>query len=84
LPAAGPVNPFSLTDEGLPMISIARNQTSAETSREGGAGEILALAQDYLADAGEFVKDVVQNRPALALGAALAAGVILGWLIKRR
>ncbi len=45
---------------------------------------MLAQAHDYLAEAGEFVKDIVTNRPAVALGAALAAGVILGWLIKRR
>ena len=66
------------------MISIAKNQTSSETSEQGAAGEVLALAQEYLAEAGEVVKDVVHNRPALALGAALAVGVILGWLIKRR
>jgi ElaB/YqjD/DUF883 family membrane-anchored ribosome-binding protein len=66
------------------MISIARNQTSSSSSDQGAAGEILAQAQDYLAQAGEVVKDVVTNRPALALGVALATGVILGWLIKRR
>ncbi len=66
------------------MISIARNQTSSSSSDQGAAGEMLAQAQDYLAEAGEIVKDVVTNRPALALGVALATGVILGWLIKRR
>jgi hypothetical protein len=66
------------------MISIARNQTSSKSSDQGAAGEMLAQAQDYLAQAGEVVKDVVTNRPALALGVALATGVILGWLIKRR
>ncbi len=66
------------------MISIARNQTSSSSSDQGAAGELLAQAQDYLAQAGEVVKDVVTNRPALALGVALATGVILGWLIKRR
>jgi ElaB/YqjD/DUF883 family membrane-anchored ribosome-binding protein len=65
------------------MISIARNQTSSQSSR-GGTGEVLAQAQEYLAEAGNVVKDVVHNRPALALGVALAAGVLLGWLIKRR
>jgi ElaB/YqjD/DUF883 family membrane-anchored ribosome-binding protein len=66
------------------MISIARNQTSSSSSDQGAAGEVLAQAQEYLAEAGEIVKDVIHNRPALALGAALAVGVILGWLIKRR
>ena len=65
------------------MISVARNQTS-QSSDQGAAGEVLAQAQEYLAEAGEVVKDVINNRPALALGVALAAGVILGWLIKRR
>ena len=64
------------------MISIARNQTSA--SEQGAAGEVIAQAQEYLAEAGELVKDVIHNRPALALGVALATGVLLGWLIKRR
>jgi ElaB/YqjD/DUF883 family membrane-anchored ribosome-binding protein len=66
------------------MISIARNQTSSSSSDQGAAGEVLAQAQEYLAEAGEIVKDVIHNRPALALGVALATGVILGWLIKRR
>jgi len=65
------------------MISIARNQTT-QSSDQGAAGEVLAQAQEYLAEAGEVVKDVINNRPALALGVALATGVILGWLIKRR
>jgi ElaB/YqjD/DUF883 family membrane-anchored ribosome-binding protein len=66
------------------MISIARNQTSSQSSEQGAAGEVIARAQEYLAEAGEVVKDVIHNRPALALGVALAAGVLLGWLIKRR
>jgi ElaB/YqjD/DUF883 family membrane-anchored ribosome-binding protein len=66
------------------MISIARNQAASESSDQGVGGEMLAQAQDYLARAGEIVKDVVNQRPALALGVALATGVILGWLIKRR
>lgn len=64
------------------MISIARNQTSA--SEQGAAGEVIAQAQEYLTEARELVKDVIHNRPALALGVALATGVLLGWLIKRR
>ncbi len=60
------------------MISIARDQESSQTS------EGLVQAQEYLAEAGEAVKNLVNTRPALALGAALAVGVVLGWLIKRR
>jgi ElaB/YqjD/DUF883 family membrane-anchored ribosome-binding protein len=66
------------------MISIAQNHSTSQSSDRGAAGEIVAQAQEYLAEAGNMVKDVVTNRPALALGVALAAGVLLGWLIKRR
>jgi hypothetical protein len=66
------------------MISIARNPDASRSSDRGVPAELVARAQEYLAEAGEIVKDVVTNRPALALGAALAAGVVLGWLIKRR
>jgi ElaB/YqjD/DUF883 family membrane-anchored ribosome-binding protein len=66
------------------MISIARNQTSSQSAAAGATGEVFAQAQEYLAEAGEIVKDVIHKRPALALGVALATGVFLGWLIKRR
>jgi ElaB/YqjD/DUF883 family membrane-anchored ribosome-binding protein len=66
------------------MISIARSQTSSQASERGAAGEFIDRAQEYLAEAEEIVKDVVHHRPALALGVALAAGVLLGWMIKRR
>jgi ElaB/YqjD/DUF883 family membrane-anchored ribosome-binding protein len=60
-----------------------------------GASEIAEEAQKRLEQAGEEVKrrfgDVeelvktwVKTRPGLTLGAALAAGVMIGWLIKRR
>jgi len=48
------------------------------------AGEIAEEARKRLNEAGELVKTMVTTRPALALGAALAAGVVIGWLIKRR
>jgi ElaB/YqjD/DUF883 family membrane-anchored ribosome-binding protein len=66
------------------MISIARNQTSSPSSDEGAVGEVFVQAQEYLGQMGAIAKDVVHKRPALALGVALATGVILGWLIKRR
>lgn len=49
-----------------------------------GVSEITDEAQAWLNDAGETLKNVITERPALALGTALAAGVFLGWLIKRR
>jgi hypothetical protein len=41
-------------------------------------------ARERLAEVGEAINSLVTSRPALALAAALAAGVIVGWLIKRR
>jgi hypothetical protein len=66
------------------MISLARDEAASRSAESGDGGEFLALAQEYLAEAGAIAKNVVNNRPALALGAALAVGVVLGWLIKRR
>jgi hypothetical protein len=73
------------------MTTNAQARPSFSTSEhEGGfpaPGLIRSSAQearDALAQAGEFLKSVIANRPAVALGAALAAGVLLGWLIKRR
>jgi hypothetical protein len=42
------------------------------------------LARARLLQAGAMINTVVTTRPAVALGAALAAGVVVGWLIKRR
>ncbi len=69
------------------------SQTDAVSQRENGrdfasfgtrASGIARQAEGRLAEAADLVKTVVDNRPLLALGAALAAGVLLGWLIKRR
>jgi len=73
------------------MISFTSSRTDPSTSNGdsvspliGSAGEIAAEARQRLAEAEEILKTVVTNRPLLAVGVALAAGVILGWLIKRR
>lgn len=66
------------------MISIARDRMSSQASAVDAASEVIAGARHYLAEAREIVEDVIENRPALALGVALAAGVFIGWLIKRR
>jgi hypothetical protein len=66
------------------MISFSRSRSSSLLPDGKGGSEVLAQVQDYLAEAGESVKSVIVKRPALALGAALAVGVVLGWLIKRR
>jgi ElaB/YqjD/DUF883 family membrane-anchored ribosome-binding protein len=73
------------------MTPFTQNRTDSihangEESSFFGAGvsQMTDEAQARLKDAGDIVKTMITNRPALALGAALAAGVFLGWLIKRR
>jgi ElaB/YqjD/DUF883 family membrane-anchored ribosome-binding protein len=43
-----------------------------------------AEAKKQFGDVEEMVKTWIKTRPGLTLGAALAAGVLIGWLIKRR
>jgi hypothetical protein len=72
------------------MISIATKEDERAGGSEGSgallenAGEIVSIARQQLAGAGEIVKNAVNNQPVAALAAALATGVLLGWLIKRR
>jgi hypothetical protein len=73
------------------MLPLTQNRSASiqahgEESSFPGAdvAEITNEAQAWLVDAGDMLKSVITNRPALALGTALAAGVFLGWLIKRR
>ena len=54
------------------------------TSAVAAVAAITDEAQNWFSNAAGEVEDFVTNRPALALTAALAAGVLLGWLIKRR
>jgi hypothetical protein len=65
--------PDPAAPNGVHFSSLAEN-----------AGAIIEQARKRLADAEELVKNVVTTQPALALGAAVAAGVVIGWLIKRR
>jgi hypothetical protein len=48
------------------------------------AAAIAEEGRKRLAEVEVRVRDLITSRPALALGAALAAGVVIGWLIKRR
>jgi ElaB/YqjD/DUF883 family membrane-anchored ribosome-binding protein len=73
------------------MFSVSKGGAAAEpangrdlTSFTTRASGLALEAEGQLSGAAEFIKTVVTNRPVLALGAALAAGVFLGWLIKRR
>jgi hypothetical protein len=56
-------------------VAEQARQCVAVTARE---------AKKQFADAEELLKASLKNHPALILGAALAAGVLIGWLIKRR
>jgi hypothetical protein len=59
-------------------------QADGEESSFPDVAQITNEVQAWLEDSGDMLKTVITNRPALALGTALAAGVFLGWLIKRR
>ena len=54
------------------------------TSTVAGVAAIKGEAENWLANATGEIEEFVKHRPALAVAAALAAGVFLGWLIKRR
>ena len=45
---------------------------------------LAAIALGRLAEGKERVKEYVIREPMRALGLALGAGVLLGWLVKRR
>ena len=66
--------------EPVSIHGEAENANSAVT----GVAMITQEAQNWLASAAAEIEEFVTNRPAVALTAALAAGVLLGWLIKRR
>jgi ElaB/YqjD/DUF883 family membrane-anchored ribosome-binding protein len=61
-----------------------RADDANSTSMVPGVAAITDEAQNWLANASGEIEDFVKNRPVLAVAAALAAGVFLGWLIKRR
>jgi ElaB/YqjD/DUF883 family membrane-anchored ribosome-binding protein len=69
------------------------SQSSARVGRENGkhladlaatTSDIAQQTEAQLEGLSESFKNLVTNRPVLALSAAVAAGVLLGWLIKRR
>ena len=79
------------------MFSVPRmfHSGNGSHSLSTAAGEIAEEARQRLTDAGdeakrhlgdaeEQFKTWVKTNPGWALGAALAAGVVIGWLIKRR
>jgi ElaB/YqjD/DUF883 family membrane-anchored ribosome-binding protein len=63
------------------MSEIAGN-TALEVQQR--LADSSAEAKKHLGDVEELIKSWIKARPGLTLGAALAAGVLIGWLIKRR
>lgn len=58
-----------------------------ETAARERAAARGALNEELSGSAGRWmrrVEDTLANRPQLALGVAVAVGVLAGWLIKRR
>jgi ElaB/YqjD/DUF883 family membrane-anchored ribosome-binding protein len=65
-----------------PDASVSNGATVSPL--RGSPAESGAEARQWQAEAEEFLRNMVVNRPVTAVGVALAVGVILGWLIKRR
>jgi ElaB/YqjD/DUF883 family membrane-anchored ribosome-binding protein len=72
------------------MNSLAQFLTSrgsrngTKHTRVASAKQAPADPETFFASAADALQAAITDNPGLALGAALAAGVIIGWLIKRR
>jgi ElaB/YqjD/DUF883 family membrane-anchored ribosome-binding protein len=73
----------SHSGNGIRGGSIAMASDFADEARQR-LEEAGDEAKKRLGDVEAMVKNLVQTHPGLTLGAALAAGVLIGWLIKRR
>ena len=73
---------MAITNTARPGLQASNDQDNISV------GENVRIFADEarvrLLEAGAMINTVVTTRPAVALGAALAAGVVVGWLIKRR
>lgn len=50
----------------------------------GAGGRVLPTNQERGGNWMHRVENILAKRPELAVGAAVVAGVVIGWLIKRR
>ena len=73
---------MSLPNTVRPGLQTSNDQDNISAGEKVGIFADEARAR--LLEAGAMINSVVTTRPAVALGAALAAGVVVGWLIKRR
>ncbi len=69
------------------MIRSARpepsNDEPARSSRGLNRDERVGAAQNGLSRSVQWTERLVARRPGISLGAALSAGIALGWWIKR-
>jgi ElaB/YqjD/DUF883 family membrane-anchored ribosome-binding protein len=78
---------FGLTRSGSRRgngLHVATGEDEASIGLVGRLGDAGEEATRRLSEGRDLLETFVRKQPALALGAALAAGVFIGWLIKRR
>jgi hypothetical protein len=68
----------------MPHDPVSIHADSENSAAWAGIAAMTDDAKNQLQDTAKMIQTIVTNRPALALGAALTAGVLLGCLIKRR
>ena len=69
------------------MIGIARQASarngSGRSSMGPGGGKLAGLARTGLSQSVRSLERLIARRPCFCLGAALSAGIALGWWVKR-
>ncbi len=67
-------------------LPTSRRSPNGRNTVGGGAsgGATEASPSGFFADSADALQTAITNHPGFALGAALAVGVLLGWLIKRK
>jgi hypothetical protein len=58
-------------------VHAAQSKAAAETAETVGA-------EEFVLGVGDRVHEVIAKNPKTSLAAALVAGVLLGWIMKRR
>lgn len=71
----------SITDRRVPMASKARHDGPHRTARNAASRDVLREKLEGLVGRAE---QAIAMHPGVCFGAAVAAGVILGWLMKRK
>ena len=71
----------SITDRRVPMASKARHDGPHQTACSAASRDVLQEKLEGLVGRAE---QAIAAHPGVCFGAAVAAGVILGWLMKRK